>query len=157
MSKTPEGTREERRAVLKLAAQYLARFVAELTPLLKHVEIVVPVPANPDRYVRRMASLPDELARTTGESLALEVLRDALRWRGDLADVEMKRLSSAERRQVSAQVFMAGNQVPHVAGRSVLLVDDVTTYGSTLRACARRLLDSGATAVYACCLAHTEG
>ena len=62
-----------------------------------------------------------------------------------------------ERRQASQEAFTVGRQAGRVRGRTVLLVDDITTTGGTLRACARALKSAGAVKVLACCLAHTEG
>ncbi len=127
------------------------------TDLLKAAEVVVPVPANPNRYGDRMASLPDELARGVERYLALRMLPNTIAWVPEMTYVEMKKLRRAERLHLSTLTFRSGNQAGRVANRGVLLVDDIMTSGSTLRACARVLLDAGATHVVACCLVHTEG
>jgi predicted amidophosphoribosyltransferase len=43
-----------------------------------------------------------------------------------------------------------------VAGERVLVVDDITTTGATLDACARALLDAGAAAVFALAIARED-
>ena len=157
LSKAPPKEDEERRAVFSLAAGYLSWFVANKTDLLKVAETVVPVPANPVRYADRMASLPDELARGVERHLSLRLLPNAIAWVPEMTNVKMQQLSRAERPRLSRLMFRPGNQADRVADRGVLLVDDITTSGSTLRACARVLREAGASHVVACCLAHTEG
>ena len=157
LSKQPPIEDQERRAVFGLAAGYFTRFIERHTSLLQRAELVVPVPANPDRYVTRLASLPDELARGVEARLALHMLPNALAWRPEMTEVEMKRLQWSERRRLAIEAFTTDDQAPKVWGRVVLLVDDITTSGSTLRACASVLLGAGASQVVACCLAHTEG
>jgi len=157
LSKHPPVDDQDRQAIFRLAAGYFTRFIERDTSLLSSAELVVPVPANPDRYAARMASLPDELARGVETTLALPMLPHALAWRAEMIEVEMKQLHWSERRQLAREAFTTGPQADKVKDRTVLLVDDVTTSGSTLRACARVLLDAGGRHVVACCLAHTEG
>lgn len=59
-------------------------------------------------------------------------------------------LDAAQRRANVAGAFAA---TPAVAGRTLLLIDDVFTTGATLRACAAAALDQGAKAVYGLTLA----
>lgn len=157
LSKEPPFEDEERRAIFRLAAGYFATYVLAATDLLRRAEVVVPVPANPERYTRRLASLPDELASACQAMLALKSIRFAIAWDAESVHVEMKRLNHRDRRQVAPSVFVPGPEAAQIAGRGVLLVDDLTTTGSTLRACARVLSDLGAHCIDACALAHTEG
>lgn len=81
----------------------------------------------------------------------------ALAWNTEAVDVEMKKTARGERFAAAERAYRPGNQIAKVRGRVVLLVDDITTSGATLRAAARVLRAQGATAVIGCCLAHTEG
>jgi hypothetical protein len=154
-SKTSEADPAERAAVLRLAADYFCRFIAQRTRLLAVAELVVPIPADPDRYLARMGSLPDELAKAVQDQLAVPAAMFALRRAA--VGVEMKRLSSAERSAAAEGTYASGPDRNLVDGRGVLLVDDVVTSGSTLRSAARALLAAGATSVVAAALSHTEG
>lgn len=144
----PDGT-------VSLATGYFCRWIAERTSLLRHVDVVVPIPANPARYGQRMMSLPDELARAAEQQLALPMAFDALRYTA-ADDLELRGLSRAERRSAVAG-SMAVGKPSLVVGKQVLLVDDVITSGATLTEAARLLRFAGACDVFAACLSHTEG
>lgn len=157
LSKDPSGDASDRAAIFRLASGYLAACAQRDRRALLHSDVVVPVPANPARYARRGASLPDALAEGVATSLALECALFALAWSDAAEDVEMKRLSHRERRDASDCLFELGPEIDAVGEAGVLLVDDLMTSGATLRAAARVLKDHGARVVHAAVLAHTEG
>lgn len=68
--------------------------------------------------------------------------------------VEQKRLSEKQRRENAKNSFYLLKNAD-VSGKRVILVDDVTTTGSTLSAIAKLLLDAGAEDVGACVFAQT--
>jgi ComF family protein len=72
-----------------------------------------------------------------------------MRNRDTLSQVD---LSAQERRKNVAGAFSQVGTKPR--GASILVIDDVTTTGSTLNACAHALLDAGASAVYGLTLAR---
>lgn len=146
---------EDGAAALLLAGKFMARFVLEKTPLLRFVDAVAPIPANPARYERRMMSLPDELAKAVSRQLAVPLVFDALLSRAP-DDLELRGLSWSERRAAIRGSLAAGS-LGMATGHSLLVIDDVTTSGATLREAARVLRMAGVAAVYAVTLAHTEG
>jgi hypothetical protein len=115
MSKEPTVDPAERSAIFRLATGYLCRHIAQRTTVLTVAEVAVPIPANADRFVARMASLPDELARSVEAQLAVPAANFALEWVD--AGVEMKSLSWAERRVAIAQALRPGREIDLVAGR----------------------------------------
>jgi hypothetical protein len=118
LSKQPPMEGEERQVIFELAAGYFTRFVERHTPLLRWAEVVVPVPANPDRYVSRMASLPDELARGVEAMLGLPMLPNAVAWRSERTEVEMKQLHWSERRRRAREAFTVGDQASKARGHA---------------------------------------
>lgn len=68
--------------------------------------------------------------------------------------VEQKRLSEKQRHENAKNSFYLAKNAD-VSGKRVILVDDVTTTGSTLSAIAKLLLDAGAEDVGACVFAQT--
>jgi competence protein ComFC len=61
-------------------------------------------------------------------------------------------LTAVQRRENMIDAFLANSK--YVAGKKVLLIDDVATSGATLNACAKALLDGGADQVYCFTLAR---
>ena len=114
------------------------------------VEVIVPVPLHPQRQRERgynqSALLARELARHTGLAVAEETL---LRITPTPPQVGLKALERAENVR---DAFRCQNDT--LAGKQVLLVDDVLTTGATLRACAGALLQGKARAVWGLTLAR---
>lgn len=113
--------------------------------------LLVPVPLHRWRLWHRgynqAALLAQELARRTGAKLALDALA---RTRRTAPTAGMDR---AERAANVAGAIAC--QAPgRVAGRAVVLVDDVITTGATMAACAAALADAGAQQVVALAFAR---
>ena len=117
-------------------------------------QVVVPVPVHADRERRRgydqAALIAAVAARELGRpiSLALE------RGRATVAQFELGREDRAANVAGAFRIRAGTSRVEAVAGRWVLLVDDVVTTGATLAACATALRHAGAVAVSAIAVAR---
>lgn len=112
--------------------------------LRMRADALIPVPVHPSRRRKRGFNQAELLAREIGRRLDIPVCRDLLvRTRKTLPQ---KELNPAERLKNLEQAF----QVRKAAGniRSVILVDDIYTTGSTAEACTRALRQAGVEHVY---------
>ena len=114
---------------------------------------LVPVLLHPWRQWRRGFNQATDLSRPLSNS-GLPVWQAIRRRRATTPQFELD--AGARRNNVRAAFALAGWtpwQRPHwqrrIAGRTLLLVDDVTTTGATLEACAEVLLQYGAREVRA--------
>ncbi len=110
-------------------------------------DIIVPVPLHRFRLWQRRFNqsgyLAQRISADTGKSCLLDVLLRDKRTRQQVG------LTAAERRKNVRQAFSVPFEKQHlVAGKTVLLVDDVRTTGATAAACAETLKDSGAVQVH---------
>ena len=105
------------------------------------VDLAVPVPLHRRRRRERGFNQAEELARHLGLPWA-DVLR---RTRATPSQTDLP----AGRRHGNVRDAFAMRRRASVAGRRVLLVDDVCTTGATLEACARVLREAGASDVRA--------
>ncbi len=103
-------------------------------------DIIVPVPLHRARLVGRGFNQAREISRLLSRRAAIPIVQEALeRVRRTIPQMELAR---AERAVNIRGAFSARRSL--VEGKSLLLVDDIMTTGSTLEECARVLLGAGA-------------
>jgi len=123
--------------------RWMARAGRELTD---DADALVPVPLHWRRLWMRRFNQAAALARAIAKSSRVPVLDDALkRLRATPQQVGLKRAERATNVQGAFQVPDERNAA--VAGRRLVLIDDVLTSGATADACARALLRAGAARV----------
>lgn len=114
------------------------------------VDVIVPVPLHRARERRRGYNQARLLARELSKRIGVPVCAEALLRRRDTPP--QVGLSRAARYENVRRAFTVGRE--HLAGKRVLLLDDVLTTGATLEACAEPLLADGVRSVWALTLAR---
>ena len=135
----------------RVFARYLAQAAAEQFP--GGFDAVTFVPVSLWRNYRRGYDQARLLAEEAAKLWGVRAEPTLRKTRNNRPQSSVK--TAAERRANVLDVY----DVPHperVAGRRFLLVDDVLTTGSTMAACARRLMDAGAESVVCAALAGAE-
>jgi len=131
---------------LRLLALPLARlmgdyFVTEPVP----GEVLVPVPLHQKRMRERGYNQSSLLAQELSNIIRVPVVEDCL-IRNQYALSQTKTMAVEQRRNNVARAFACRNR--ELAGKEVLLIDDVATSGATLNACAATLKAAGAASVW---------
>ena len=120
-------------------AHYMAPLVSRSSDA-----ILVPVPLHRIRLWSRGFNQSALVARELGRRLNLRSAPMALR--RIRRTPPLKGMSPIQRRKIVAGAFRITDKEA-IAGKTVILVDDVLTTGSTAEACARALKRAGATRV----------
>jgi ComF family protein len=134
------GDRQELAGTL---APHMVRAGAEL---LREADVLVPVPLHRTRLFRRRYNQAALLALRVGRLAGRPCVPDALI---RLRATESLGEKSAEQRavEVTGAFAVHASRAAALAGKRVLLVDDVMTSGATANACASILLAAGVTSV----------
>jgi ComF family protein len=131
-------------------ARTMARYMAPLKGDWDSDTLVVPVPLHRWRLWGRGFNQAALVARELGRSWDLQadsgILRRSKRTR------PLKGLNHSQRRKAVAGAFRAEGD--RLKGRTIVLIDDVLTSGSTAEACARALRRAGAGRIELICWAR---
>jgi ComF family protein len=120
-----------------LARPLAALMLTHAGDVLTGADAVVPVPLHPSRHRSRGFNQATDLARPLGPPLV-----HALRRRR--ATTPQADLPAALRHANVREAFAATRALRRWRGATLVLVDDVSTTGATLDACASVLLEAGA-------------
>ncbi len=145
---------EQVRPAANVLGRMLADAIACLAPAFGAVEpVVVPVPLHREKLRQRGFNQSELIARA-----ALKIRPAGQEWRLDTAVLERVRPTESQtgltRPQRVENVRGAFAVRGDVAGREVLLVDDVFTTGTTAGECARVLRKAGAARVWVATVAR---
>jgi ComF family protein len=122
-------------------ARTMARYMAPLVDRAEGEPLLVPVPLHRGRLWSRGFNQSALVARELSHRLGIETELFALR--RSRRTPPLKGMSSSQRRRTVAGAFRV-DKPARVKGRTVILIDDVLTTGSTADACARTLKRAGA-------------
>jgi len=114
-----------------------------------HTDMLIPIPLGRQRMKERGYNQAGMIAEPLARALGIEFAPKALVRRKETRS--QVGLSKQERKKNVFDAFQAG---AGVSGRTILVLDDVSTTGSTLSSSAEALLSSGAKDVYALTVAR---
>ena len=126
-----------------------AQLARDVSAAHRNAEVVMPIPLHRRRLIERGYNQSFELARTIAAAWSLPLWTSGIR--RQRATLPQTGLTLTARR---ANVRSAFQVTSRVAGRRVLLVDDVITTGATANALAAGLLAAGAVEVRALAVAR---
>jgi ComF family protein len=116
---------------------------------------VVPIPLHWRRWWARGYNQSDELADALASRLGLRTVRPLRRVRATPKLAGMGRVERARNLRGAFQIRRPWSG--RLAGRTILLIDDVLTSGATCGAAARTLKRAGAARVVAVVVGRAEG
>ena len=135
------------------AGLFMARMMARAgRELLAEADYILPVPLHRSRLWKRRfnqsAFLAKPIAAVAAKTYATDILLRVLPTRQQVG------LNAAARHKNVKKAFVVPfEKQALIAGKTILLVDDVRTTGATLAACATALKNAGAVRVYVLCFA----
>jgi len=136
----------------KRIGQDLASLLRQL-PEIGKIDLIVPVPLHATRLRERgfnqSALIASAVSQQTGIAAEFQALK---RTRYTRAQSKL----TAHERKKNVQFAFSMSEDTNVRGKALLLVDDVTTTGATMEACAAALKGGGASQVLALAGARTE-
>ena len=148
------------RPAARQLGQLLASAIAGLQPNAPADLLVVPVPL----HRAKLADRGFNQARLLATEAIASLRRTHPAWSFTLAPSTLVRLRATEsqagltprQRRQNVRGAFAVSEPAAVAGKHVLIVDDILTTGATARACARALLKSGAQSAWVATLARAH-
>ncbi len=133
-------------------AQPLSRFLLQCLPLEQRFELIVAMPMHWRKHWERGFNQAELLAHPVAARYGMRLATNLRRRRYTKSQAG---LSEAQRRENLRDSFRVVRPF-QVAGKRVLLIDDVFTTGATLRAAASALKAAGAAYVCALTLARVD-
>ncbi|MGI5911528.1 MAG: ComF family protein [Syntrophomonadaceae bacterium] len=128
-----------RRHLAVKMGKMMAQVVKE-EPRFWPIDLIIPVPASQGHLKQRGFNQTEELAKQIRKELNVKMDSNVL---VRVKETPSQRELSKEEREKNLLYAFALKKWSKIEGKSILLVDDVYTTGSTSKECTRTLLDGG--------------
>ena len=158
-------TKTDRTGILAISAAKTLAFHRRADLEEVQADYIVPVPMHRFRREDRGVNSPDLIAEELGRQLNIPVIKHLLQ-RIRSTDLQYTLSKQARAKNVSGAFAIRPNfwtklgfrgLLPAIAGKNVLLVDDILTTGSTCNEVSKVLLMAGVRSVTVAVLARAEG
>jgi len=135
----------------KLLVDFVRKYLKE-----ERFDYIVPIPLEKAREKKRGYNQAELLARVLGEAVNKPVLTHLVeRRKKTKPQFGLKREERFENLSGAFEISEPGKKnVPPIAGKTILLLDDLATTGATLDECAKALKRAGVSEVNGLVLAH---
>ena len=136
---------------LAVGAMFAEILCANILSSARQIEAILPVPLHPSRLRQRGFNQALELARPLARALKRPLLRSSIRRQKNT--LEQSSLSSTQRRTNLSKAFALEQEIPY---RTIAIVDDVMTTGSTVAELSSLLKQNGVEYVEVWCVARAS-
>ncbi len=138
-------------ALGKLLVDFVEEYLKE-----ERFDYIVPIPLEKARQKKRGYNQAELLARILGEAVDKPILTNLVeRRKKTKPQFGLNREERFENLSGAFEISKSGEQnISTIAGKTILLLDDLATTGATLDECARALKEAGVSEVYGLVLAH---
>ena len=136
---------------------FFAEKIAEMVKKEKYFDgncVFVPVPGNIEKTDREYVQA-EFLAKRIAKKLRAEYIGDAMRKKKSVISQTKCRTLRERRKNVENAFILNKGAAEKLGGKTVILIDDIATTGSTLASAAGTLKKAGAGKIYAACAART--
>jgi ComF family protein len=125
-------------------ASLIKKFIAKHPEFFKEIDAIIPVPLHKKRFAERGYNQAEIIAKILARELNLPVSHGLERYRPTRQQAKLRR----EERLVNLKDAFRLLVGVELAGKKVLLIDDVYTTGSTMSECAGALKKAGVAQVW---------
>ena len=133
---------------------FLGEKISEGLKLLNwNIDLILPVPIHHLKKAERGYNQSDFIVKGLSKSLEIPFSTKVMR---RTRFTESQTGLNIKERAANVEDAFTLRKKRKIAGKNILLVDDVITTGATILECGKVLIDSGAKAVYACSIAIAE-
>lgn len=115
--------------------------------------VIIPVPLHRFRFLKRRYNQAAILAQSLSKKLDLTYLPDTLQ-RHRNTPTQGHQSAKDRHKNVKGAFHIPSDKIEHIAGKNILLIDDVFTTGATLDECTKTLKENGAKKVNVLTLAR---
>lgn len=133
-------------------AEYFSQLLQSQMNNNTEYHMVIPIPMHRLKRLFRLYNPAQILAQSLGNRLSLPVRCDILS-KTKLTKTQTK-LTKKQRIKNLRGSFKI-HKAEHIKGKSIILVDDVITTGTTIELCAKLLRQAGAAEIHVCSIART--